>query len=93
MPGEAATAGQAYGEIKRMMVDPAARGAGIGAAVLAGWSCSWPTKGCRWPCWRPVPRRPRRWACTSVRATGAGAAFAGYPDNGLSLFYEKRLGR
>ena len=34
-PGEPATSGEAYGEIKRMMVDPAARGQGIGAALLA----------------------------------------------------------
>src|SRR5262245_25436282 len=35
MPGEADTAGQGYGEIKRMYVDPAARGQRIAVRLLA----------------------------------------------------------
>ena len=35
MPGSSETSGQAYGEIKRMVVDPARRGERIGARVLA----------------------------------------------------------
>ena len=60
MPGEAATAGQAYGEIKRMMVEPAARGNGIGAALLARLEQQLLDHG------------PRRGAAGNRRRAGAG---------------------
>ena len=92
-PGEAATAGQAYGEIKRMMVDPAVRGAGIGAAVLAELELQMADEG--------LPLALLETGAAQTQAVGlyerAGyrrrPAFAEYPDNGLSVFYEKRLDR
>jgi putative acetyltransferase len=92
-PGEAATAGQAYGEIKRMMVDPAVRGAGIGVAVLAELELQMADEG--------LPLALLETGAAQTQAVGlyerAGyrrrPAFAGYPDNGLSVFYEKRLDR
>ena len=93
LPGEAATAGEAYGEIKRMMVEPAARGSGIGAALLARLEQQLTDEG--------VGLSLLETGAAQTQAVGlyerAGyrrrAAFGGYPDNGLSLFYEKRLGR
>lgn len=93
MPGEAATSGRAYGEIKRMVVDPVARGAGVGAALLAELE--------RWAASQGLPLALLETGAAQVQAVrlyeGAGyrrrAAFGGYPDNGLSLFYEKPLTR
>ena len=45
-----------------------------------------------WRCSKPAASRPRPCACTGAAATSRAVAFAGYPDNGLSLFLEKRLG-
>jgi putative acetyltransferase len=89
MPGEAATDGRPYGEVKRMMVAPAARGRRVGAALLAELES----------------RLARRGVGLALLETGRHQAeavrlyeragycrrgpFAGYPDNGLSLFYSK----
>ncbi len=91
MPAEMASGGRAYGEIKRMMVRPAARGRRVGALLLAELEA----------------RLLRRRVGLALLETGrdqveavrlyerAGyrrwGAFAGYPDNGLSLFYAKDL--
>jgi putative acetyltransferase len=89
MPGEPATGGRPYGEVKRMMTLPAARGQGLGARLMAALEDSLrghgiglallETGGDQVEAVRLYERcgfRPR-------------AAFGGYPDNGLSRFYEK----
>jgi putative acetyltransferase len=91
MPGEPASGAEPYGEIKRMMVDPAARGRGIGAALLA-----------RLEALMRCEHIPLALLETGSAQTEAVALyrrcgyfdrgpFGGYPDNGLSLFLEKRL--
>jgi putative acetyltransferase len=91
MPGEPDTADEAYGEIKRMFVDPAARGRRIAERLLAaleerlkadGVSLALLETG------RDQAEAIRLYERCGYRLRGA---FGGYPDNGLSLFYEKRL--
>jgi putative acetyltransferase len=93
MPGERDTDHQAYGEIKRMMVEPAQRGQGVGAQLLQALEALLHEQ-----------RIGRALLETGELQSDAvrlyercgyqrRSAFGGYPDNGLSLFYEKALGR
>jgi len=91
MPGEADTAGLAYGEIKRMYVDPALRGQRIAARLLAALEDMARERGL--PIATLETGRDQHEAVRLYERAGytLRAAFGGYPDNGLSLFYEKRL--
>ncbi|WP_374569597.1 GNAT family N-acetyltransferase [Ideonella sp.] len=91
MPGEPDTADQPYGEIKRMFVHPAARGQRVAQRLLAqleerlkagGVSLALLETG------RDQLEAVRLYERSGYVLRGA---FGGYPDNGLSLFYEKRL--
>lgn len=91
MPAEPDTAGQPYGEVKRMFVLPAARGRRIAEQVLstlerrllaAGLSLATLETG------RDQHEAIRLYERCGYTRRGP---FAGYPDNGLSVFYEKRL--
>lgn len=89
--GEAATAGAPYGEIKRMMVDPARRGRGIGQQLLQVLEASLLEQGLALSLLetgRDQIEAVRLYErCGYLRRP----AFGGYPDNGLSAFYGKRL--
>jgi len=91
MPGETATAGEPYGEIKRMFVPPAERGQRIAEKLLNSLEDRLRTESYRWALLETgvdqheAIRLYER--CGYVRR----AAFAGYPDNGLSAFYAKAL--
>jgi putative acetyltransferase len=91
MPGEADTAGQAYGEVKRMYVDPAVRGQRIGQRLLQALEMSLKEQGIALALLetgsdqREAVRLYQR--CGYTRR----AAFGGYSDNGLSLFMSKGL--
>ncbi len=92
-PGETATAGQAYGEIKRMMVHPDCRGRGIGAALLRTLERQLREQGiglALLETGRTQHEAVRLYEAAGYRLRGA---FGGYPDNGLSAFYAKRLER
>jgi putative acetyltransferase len=93
MPGEAATAGRAYGEIKRMMVDAAARGAGVGGALLARLEQHLADSGLGLALLETGAAQTQAVGLYERAGYRRRAAFGGYPDNGLSLFYEKKLGR
>lgn len=91
MAAEPGTDGREYVEIKRMMVDPACRGRRIGERLLGRLESAAAAEGL-----------DRALLETGAEQTGAvrlyersgyrrRGTFAGYPDNGLSLFYEKRL--
>lgn len=91
MPAEAATEGAPYAEIKRMFVLPRARGQSIAGRLLARLEAIAAAEG-----------RTRflletgRDQLAALRVYERGGylrrgPFGGYPDNGLSLFYEKRL--
>ncbi len=90
MPGEPATDGAAYGEIKRMFVPPARRGERIGQRVLAALEAGLQERGIDRALLETGEELAQ--AVRLYRASGYGprGAFGGYPDNGMSLFMEKR---
>jgi putative acetyltransferase len=92
MPGEAPTRDQIYGEIKRMFVLPRARGARIGQRILESLEASLTAEGISHALLetgRDQTEAVRLYERCGYRPR---ASFGGYPDNGLSVFYEKRLG-
>ncbi|WP_242616912.1 GNAT family N-acetyltransferase [Rivibacter subsaxonicus] len=91
MPGEADTSGRPYAEIKRMMVQPAARGQRIGARLLAALEDAAGERDL--PLALLETGRDQLEAVRLYERAGytLRGTFGGYPDNGLSLFYEKRL--
>lgn len=93
MPGEPGTAGQAYGEIKRMMVQPAVRGSGVGAALLARLELQLADEGLQLALLETGSAQAAAVSLYERAGYRRRAAFGGYPDNGLSQFYEKQLGR
>jgi putative acetyltransferase len=91
MPGEADTGERAYGEVKRMFVHPAARGQRTGQRILqaleerlkgAGVTLALLETG------RDQLEAVRLYERCGYTPRGA---FGGYPDNGLSVFYQKHL--
>lgn len=80
-----------YGEVKRMWVAPAARGKGVAAALLAAVEDAIRTESL--PLARLETGRDQREAVRLYERHGYArcAPFGGYPDNGLSLFFEKAL--
>jgi putative acetyltransferase len=91
MAGEAATGGVAYGEIKRMMVDPGRRGRGIGMRLLQALENVLLEQHVDLALLETG--RDQTDAVRLYERCGyeRRAAFGGYPDNGLSAFYGKRL--
>jgi len=91
MPGELETGGQAYGEIKRMFVAPAARGLRIGQRLLSTLEGRLRADGVNLALLETG--RDQHEAVRLYQRGGYSlrGSFGGYPDNGLSLFYEKRL--
>ena len=91
MPAEAESAGQPYGEIKRMMVAPAARGQGVAQQLLAQLEAMLHVEGFTQALLETGEAQTQAVRlyerCDYVRR----AAFGGYPDNGLSLFLAKAL--
>ncbi len=91
MPGEVATQGESYVEVKRMMVAPAARGQGVAGLLLAALEAAARERFITLALLETGELQAQAvrlyQRCGYVRR----AAFGGYPDNGLSLFYAKRL--
>jgi putative acetyltransferase len=91
MAGEPATGGVPFGEIKRMFVSPAERGQRVAARLLAALEASLRAQGvglALLETGRDQTAAVRLYERAGYRRRGT---FAGYPDNGLSLFYEKPL--
>lgn len=91
MPGEPDTGGRPYGEIKRMMTAPAARGRGVGTALMQALEARLVAEGlglALLETGEDQVEAVRLYERCGYRRRGP---FGGYPDNGLSLFYEKRL--
>jgi len=91
LAGESATDGVPYGEVKRMMVDPARRGLGLGGRILQALEQSLRDDGVTLALLETG--RDQAEAVRLYERCGytRRAAFGGYPDNGLSAFYGKRL--
>jgi putative acetyltransferase len=80
-----------YGEIKRMYVDPALRGQRVGSRLLAVLEEAMRAQGMTLA--RLETGEAQREAVRLYERCGYRrcSAFGGYPDNGLSVFMEKRL--
>ena len=91
MPGEADTQGERYVEVKRMMVAPASRGQGVAAALLAALEDAACAQGSELALLETGALQAAAVRLYERAGYRLRAAFGGYPDNGLSLFYSKRL--
>lgn len=91
MAGEPQTRGVPYGEIKRMYVDPARRGQRIGVALLDALEGEIRAAGLALALLETGRDQFEAVRLYERRGYQRRAAFAGYPDNGLSLFMEKAL--
>jgi putative acetyltransferase len=91
MPGEPATAGAAYGEVKRMWVAPGERGRGTGRRLLAAVEDAARERGLRWAMLETGRDQAEAVRLYERAGYHRRPAFAGYPDNGLSAFYAKAL--
>ena len=91
MPGDAQTAGQAYGEIKRMYVDPALRGQRIAQRLLARLEAALAARGVELALLETGSDQTEAVRLYERCGYARRGPFCGYPDNGLSLFYAKRL--
>ena len=91
MAGETATSGERYGEVKRMVVDPAWRGRRVGVALIEALEAQLRHEGVSLALLETGAAQ--REAVRLYERTGyqRRGAFGGYPDNGLSVFYAKRL--
>jgi putative acetyltransferase len=93
MPGDEETDHEPYGEIKRMMVEPTQRGQGLGVQLMHALESVLQAHRVEralletGALQREAVRLYERCGYRQRRP------FGGYPDNGLSLFYEKALSR
>ncbi len=91
MPAETETGGQPYGEIKRMVVDGAARGLRIGARLLRSLEGVLYADGIRLALLETGRDQAEAVHLYERAGYQLRGPFGGYPDNGLSLFYAKAL--
>jgi len=91
MAGEEATGGAPYGEIKRMYVLPALRGRRVAARLLQALEATLAGQGLRQALLETGRDQTEAVRLYERAGYARRGPFAGYPDNGLSLFYEKRL--
>lgn len=91
MPAAGDTGMRPYGEIKRMMIEPAMRGQRVGQRLLESLEASLRGHGID----RALLETGGQQAAAVRLYERCGyrrrPAFGGYPDNGLSLFFEKAL--
>ncbi|MCW5633065.1 MAG: GNAT family N-acetyltransferase [Rubrivivax sp.] len=91
MAGEPATAGERYGEVKRMYVDPALRGRRLGAALIARIEAALHDEGITLALLETGREQAEALRLYTRAGYGERGPFNGYPDNGLSVFMGKRL--
>ncbi len=89
--GEPATDGQAYGEIKRMYVDPAYRGERLGGQLLAAAEEQLRARGVHLATLETGHSQHEAVRLYERAGYTKRGPFGPYPDNGLSVFYEKAL--
>jgi putative acetyltransferase len=90
-PGEAATEGEPYGEIKRMYVEPALRGQRLGSRLIDTLEAALREHGLALALLETG--RDQHEAVRLYERSGYAhrGPFGGYPDNGLSVFMSKTL--
>ena len=80
-----------YGEIKRMYVEPGLRGRGVGSALMDGLESSLVAEGIGLARLETGVRQPEALALYERRGYARIPPFGDYPDDPLSVFFEKRL--
>ena len=91
MAGEPGTGAKAYGEVKRMYVDPSLRGRRVGARLVEALEAAIQARGLTLALLetgRDQHQAVRLYERCGYQRRGP---FGGYPDNGLSLFLAKVL--
>ena len=91
MQGEPATGGVPYGEIKRMVVEPARRGERIAARLLQTLEDTLRAQGYRLAMLETGPEQTDAVRLYERCGYTQRGAFGLYPDNGLSVYYAKAL--
>ena len=91
MPGEAATAGQTYAEVKRMFVLPNERGQRIAEQLLAALENQALAQGLTLLTLETGSAQTAAVRLYERCGYVQRGPFGGYPDNGLSLFMAKAL--
>jgi putative acetyltransferase len=91
MPGESETLGRPYGEVKRMMTSPVARGQGLASRLLQAQEDGLRERGIGLALLETGADQHEAVRLYQRLGYQRRAAFGGYPDNGLSWFYEKVL--
>ena len=91
MPAESATGGQAYGEVKRMYVDPALRGRRLGVQLLRAIEDDLRDSGQALALLETGSDQAEAVRLYQRAGYTQRGPFGGYPDNGLSVFYGKSL--
>lgn len=90
MDAEPDTSGQPYGEIKRMFVAPARRGERIAQRLLDALEAELQRRGIARALLETGDAQAEALKLYGRCGYAPRAAFGGYPDNGLSVFLEKR---
>jgi putative acetyltransferase len=91
MPGESATGGERYGEIKRMYVDPTLRGQRIGSRLLEALEDSLVAEDITLAMLETGAEQTQAVRLYERSGYTLRGPFGGYPNNGLSVFYAKVL--
>jgi putative acetyltransferase len=91
MPGESATGGERYGEIKRMYVDPTVRGKRIGSRLLEALEDTLVAEDITLALLETGAEQTQAVRLYERSGYTLRGPFGGYPDNGLSVFYAKVL--
>jgi len=91
MPAEIHTQQRPYGELKRMMVDPRSRGQRIGARLLQALEALLRADRIGLALLETGAQQTEAVRLYERNGYRRRATFGGYPDNGLSVFYEKSL--
>lgn len=80
-----------FGELKRMYVQPAHRGQGLGRALIEFLENEAPRRGCKLVRLESGPYQPEALALYERMGYQRRGPYAGYADDPLSVFMEKRL--
>ena len=83
---------EGYGEIKRMYVNPAGRGQGLGGRLLAELEREAVARGCELARLETGPYQPEALGLYGAAGYQRRGPFGTYRDDPLSVFMEKRLG-
>lgn len=84
--------GDAYGEIKRMYVNPASRGQGVARQLLQALEAASAEAGCRLLTLETGPFQPEALGLYAALGYARRGPFGSYTDDPLSVFMQKPIG-